>query len=124
MSGKRAQKSQKPDWIPAPYRDDFLSGLDGRTQVARELRLRLSALHRDLGGEDQLSYQRRALCRRAIHLEARLESMENAFASGEAVEVGHYVVTLNSLVGVFKALGLDRTVSEASLREVLQGSGA
>ena len=119
MAGKRGQKSDKPSWVPAKYAEDFLAGLDGRTQVARELKSRLTELQDDLGGEETLSYQRRALCKRAIYLEARADSMEAAMACGNPVDLGQYVMAVNSMVGLFRTLGLDRQIKNVSLRDYL-----
>ena len=119
MSGLPGQKSAKPDWIPARYREDWLTGLDGRSKTALALRARLSSLEAELGGPDRLSYQRRSLCRRAIHLEARIEAMELAHAQGRLTEAGPYVVAINSLIGLFRTLGLNRRAKDVTLVEYL-----
>ncbi len=121
MAGKPGQKATKPDWVPAAYREDFLAGLDGRTQVARELKARLIALQDDLGGEANLSYQQRSLAKRAIYLEARAESLEAAMASGQDIELGQYIMAINAMVGLFRTLGLARHRREVSLNDYLQG---
>ena len=84
MAGKAGQKGAKATAIPLRYASGFMAELDGRSAVARELRGRLDDLMADLGGVEVLSYQRRSLCERAIHLEARLQSLEAAFAQGTA----------------------------------------
>ena len=121
MAGKTGQKGAKPDWVPASYREDFLAGLDGRTQVARGLKARLSALQNDLGGEANLSYQQRSLAKRAIYLEARAESLEAAMASGKDVELGQYIMAINAMVGLFRTLGLARQRRDVSLNDYLKG---
>ena len=49
--GKLEQKTGKTGRFPVDYGENFLTSLDGRTQVARELKARLDALQSDLGGE-------------------------------------------------------------------------
>jgi hypothetical protein len=120
MAGKPGQRGTNPDWVPAPYREDFLATLDGRTVVARELKARLTALHNDLGGEPNLSYQQRSLAKRAIYLEARAESMEAAMASGKDVELGQYIMSINAMVGLFRTLGLARQRTSVTLNSYLQ----
>ena len=120
MPGKLGMKSQKPAAVPQRYEPGFLKRMDGRTVVARELKARLDELVADLGGPDNLSFQRRALCRRAIHLEARLEDLETKFARGEESGIGHYVIACNSLLGLFKTLGMDRHLKEITLDEFYQ----
>lgn len=74
-----------------------MEAIDGRSVVARELKRRLAELTADLGGEASLSYQQRALCRRAIWLEAHLESMEAAAAQGNPAPTFEYVAAVNAL---------------------------
>jgi hypothetical protein len=96
------------DTIPSEFTPRFLEHLDGRTVTARILRERLDNLQNDLGGEAHLSYQQRSLCRRAIWLETVIETSEAQAATGEAVDIGKQVQALNSLIGLYRALGLER----------------
>ena len=116
------QKDGTSAAIPAQYEPDFIAGLDGRTAVAKELRSRLAALENDLGGHDELSYQRRSLCRRAIALEAWVESLEARAARGEPAEIGTYTAAVNSLIALYRNIGLDRRARELSLSERLARS--
>ena len=94
--------------IPNSYRDDWIDRLDGRTNLARAVKDRLGALEGDLGGRDGMSYQQRSLAKRAVWQEVLIEQRESALARGEAVDVGPLIQATNSLVGLFKTLGLDR----------------
>ncbi|WP_299232577.1 hypothetical protein [uncultured Halomonas sp.] len=86
--------------------------MDGRTTLARTVRSRYDALASDLGGLDQLSYQRRSLCKRAVWLEALIEQQEAALARGEEVNSGALTQQTNALLGLLKTLGLDRVARD------------
>ena len=121
MSVKGAKRSAKRVEISTKFTPRFLSELDGRTAVVRELTRRLNELIADLGGSTSMSYQELALARRGIHLEARLESLEAAFAEG--TESGgsliNYTVASNALLGIFKALGIRKQTPRVTLEEHL-----
>lgn len=105
MNGKTSE-------IPATFSSDWIDHLDGRTKLARVVRQRLSSLHSDLGGRDALSYQQRSLCRRAVWLEALIERREVALANGREIDEGAHTQSINALMGVWKALGLQRKARE------------
>lgn len=98
--------------VPSSYSEDWLEQLDGRTRVARILRERMTTLSTDLGGWDTLSYQRRSLVKRCIHMEAIVEQQEAALASGKDVDLGKLTQSVNSLIGLLKTLGLERKARE------------
>jgi len=107
--------------IPSEFHPRFLEHLDGRTVAARTLRQRLAEVHADLGGADRLSYAQRSLCRRAIWLETWLETQEARAAEGEDIDIGRQTQAMNALLGLWKALGLERRSREVpSLGEYLQ----
>lgn len=113
------------DTVPAEFRPKFLDTLDGRTQTAKVLRQRLADLVSDLGGESRLSYAKRSLCRRAIWLEAWIETQEASAAEGEDVAIGQQVQAVNALIGILKTLGLDREAAEVpTLTEYLAAKAA
>ncbi|WP_300271025.1 hypothetical protein [Halomonas sp.] len=107
--------------IPTDYSSDWLEKLDGRTRLAQACRQRYAALTDDLGGHDHLSYQRRSLAKRAVWLEAVIETQEAALARGEDVDQGRMTQALNSLVGLFKTLGMDRKARDVSLGDYIGG---
>lgn len=113
--------AEKTQSIPTDYSSDWLEKLDGRTRLAQACRSRYAALTDDLGGHDALSYQRRSLARRAVWLEAVIETQEAALARGEDVDQGRMTQALNSLVGLFKVLGLDRKARDVSLADYIGG---
>ncbi|GAA0581432.1 hypothetical protein GCM10008997_32910 [Halomonas salifodinae] len=102
----------KQSALPNDYSHDWLERLDGRTRLAQAVRQRYSALTTDLGGHENLSYQRRSLARRALWQEAVIEQMEAALARGEDVDLGRMTQAVNSLQGLLKTLGLDRKAKD------------
>jgi hypothetical protein len=56
---------------------------------------------------------------RTIHVEALLQAMERDLAEGREVPLGNYVQSINTLVGLFKTLGLERQHKDVSLTEYL-----
>ncbi|MCC5982706.1 MAG: hypothetical protein JJU26_13415 [Oceanicaulis sp.] len=86
----------------------FLEHLDGRTVAARVLRQRLAEIHADLGGESSLSYAQRSLVRQAVWLESWLESQHAEAATGKAVDIGRMTQALNSLLGLWRTIGIER----------------
>jgi hypothetical protein len=96
--------------LPDRFTPRFLDRLDGRTQAARILRQRLAELQSDLGGD--LSYQQASLTKRCIWLESWIETQEAKAAEGEDVSIGQQVQALNSLLGLYRTLGLERKARE------------
>lgn len=94
--------------LPSRYSSDWLCRLDGRTKLAQAARMRLEDLHANLGGRDALSYQERSLCKRIVWLEAQIEQREAALARGEEIDEGRHTQSVNALVGLLKAIGLER----------------
>ena len=100
--------------LPQRYAADWIEKLDGRTTLAKVVQSRLAELQADLGGLHSLSYQERSLTRRAVWLEALIESREAALARGEEIEEGAHVQSVNALMGVWKALGLQRRAKDVT----------
>ena len=113
MQTESTSKNGKSDTVPERFRQGWLHSLDGRLSLARELRQRYQELTDDLGGADQLSYQRRTLAERAVWLEYHLSRQEQALAEGgEDFNAGQWVQSCNALVGLLKTLGLDRAARD------------
>ncbi len=120
MSGKPGQKTTKPTVVSGQFTPGFLADLDGRSVVARGLKANLDALMTDLGGEDMLSYQQQSLCERVVHLEALIRGMETGLARGEDIAPSSYAQMINSLVGLYRTLGIERRATEVvDLRQYL-----
>jgi len=120
MAGDAGRQSNKTTELPDAYQESFLDNLDGRFKRAKVLKARLSLLMDDLGGINSLSYQKRSLCKRAIFLESVISDWERDLAVGNEVDLGKHTQALNSLLGLFRQLGLDRRAKDIqSLQEYL-----
>ena len=109
--------------LPDTYRAGWLDKLDKRTKVARVIMQRIAALTSDAGGADSLSHAKLSLIRRAAFLEAICESHELQLASGQEINVGAYTQSLNSLLGLYRLLGIERVArSVRTLREHMRAS--
>jgi hypothetical protein len=111
--------------LPDGYSNGWLARLDKRTKVARAVLMRIADLESDAGGADSLSAARQSLIRHAAWLDAVVESHELRLAAGQEIDSGAYTQALNSLIGLYRLLGLERRQrSVRSLREVMAGSSA
>jgi hypothetical protein len=107
--------------LPDHYRADFVKRLDKRSKVARAVLGRIAQLEQDAGGAESLSTVRRSLIRHAAWLDAVVESHELRLAEGQKVDMGQYTQALNSLIGLYRLLGLERKARKTqTLREVMQ----
>lgn len=119
----RGKSSKLLATLPDSYSGDWIGKLDKRTKVARAVLDRIAELQSDAGGTESLSAARRSLIRHAAWLDAVVESHELRLASGQQIDTGAYTQALNSLLGLFRLLGLERkTKTMRSLREVMRGS--
>ena len=119
MAGKQGQKSTKASEVTKRYRESFLDSMDGRAEVTRTLRERLSVLVSDLGGLDNLSYQERSLCKRIIHLERLIEKDELTLAHNGMIDRHAHIATVNALAGLYNRIGLKRRSRQISLKDYL-----
>jgi hypothetical protein len=86
---------------------------------------RIADLESDAGGAESLSTARRSLIRHAAWLDAIVDSHELRLAAGEQIDVGSLTQSLNSLLGLFRLLGLERRQKQVrNLRDYLNGSSA
>jgi hypothetical protein len=109
MDGRK--RKRPPKALPSEFTPRFLETLDGRSKASRELRDRLERLQGDAGGP-ALSYARQSLCRRAVWLESYVETMEARAAEGEPIDIAQQVQALNSLIGLYRAIGLERVARD------------
>jgi hypothetical protein len=109
--------------IPARYAPDFAEQLDQRTSLAKAIRGRVDAIETDLGGGEALSHARRSLVRRVVWLEAIIEHAEQRLAAGEGIDLGGHTQAINTLLGLYRLLGLERRQRPAArLRDVMSGA--
>lgn len=100
----------KRSQIDTTFKPKFWDELDGRTGIAQNIRERYELLKADAGVE---SAQRDILCQRAVFMCVCLETMEcEALATGK-FDAGVHTQMSNALLGLLKALGLDRHVKQA-----------
>ena len=116
MSPKTPQKKFNTGW---------LSELDKRTALAQVMLERYRAFTDDLGGADSLTYAKRSLVERALHLEYWLALQERALIEGAEFDVGKWVQATNSLQGILSKLGLERQAKDVtSLKDYLHAREA
>lgn len=115
-------KQTRQTEVPGDYSAGWLSKLDGRYALAREMRGRYDEICSDLGGADSLSYMQRSLTERALWLEYWLADQERQLAEGEDFDVSRWVQACNSLQGVYSRLGIERRQKDVpSLQSYLSG---
>lgn len=106
--------------LPDRYSNDWLKRLDKRTRVAQAVLAKIAQLEEDAGGADSLATVKRSLIRHAVWLDALVEGYEMRLAAGEEVDVGGFTQSLNSLVGLYRLIGLERRQRPArTLRDVM-----
>jgi hypothetical protein len=121
MSGKKGARSGLMRVLPVRYHADFAETVDGRTLLGRAVRDHFNSLVQDLGGPGRLSHQERSLCMRATWLQLMLEHEESRISDGQGVDIGPHVALVNSLLQVYRVLGLKRREPAApTLRDYLQ----
>jgi hypothetical protein len=82
--------------------------LDGRTTVAKAVDRMTAAIHRDLGGIDQLSAIERSLVGAYVGMALALEDMNARLAAGEAIDRAVHAQSTSTLVRIASRLGLQR----------------
>lgn len=108
--------------IPDKYSPGFAERLDKRTNIAKAICGRIEAIETDMGGTDSLSHARRSLVRRVVWLEAIIEHSEQKLAAGEGIDLGGHTQAINSLLGLYRLLGLERRPRPVQrLRDVMRG---
>jgi hypothetical protein len=116
-----------PTQLPARFRTGFAWKLDRRSKVVREIAADLYELWTDLGGPEGLSVQERILCERVVYLRRRVLEYETAIINGKTgtMTPGEHANATNTLVGLLKALGLERRARPVrKLHDAMQGRAA
>lgn len=109
--------------VPKKFKAGFINELDGRTNIAQEMRARHIALTDDLGGSDKLSYQQLSLVERSLWLEYFLAEQEKVLATGGDFDSGRWTQAVNSLQGIYAKLGLDRVRQVRNVTDYLTARG-
>ena len=102
--------------IPNRFAAGYLEQLDGRTAIAVEMRARWHSMTDDLGGVDRLSYSQRSLVERALWIEHWIAQQERELAEGriEAFDAGRWTQATNSLLGLYRTLGIERRAKDVT----------
>ncbi len=119
-TGRRNGK-HKLAGLPTKFRSGFLSSLDNRTGLAKALRACYDAVVADLGGPGSLSRVRESLVQRFVWLDATLQTIEHEMAAGtidRAEALGRWIQAVNSLSGLAKVLGVNKTAADALVEQL------
>jgi hypothetical protein len=104
--------------LPTRFTPKFWSDADRRVALVREIEGRVERMKRDANAD---SYQKEVLAERAVFLISILETAERDAIEGNApLDTGGYVQAINSLIGVLKALGLERRAKKLGLASYLE----
>lgn len=90
----------------------MLSGVDGRSLMARRFREIHASIESDLGGD--LTEAQRHLIARAATLAIWCEAREAELAQGNDFDAGAYATIANSLRRLLTDLGLERQMRDAA----------
>lgn len=101
-----------------------LSGVDGRSLMARRFREIHASIESDLGGD--LTEAQRHLIARAATLAIWCEAREAELAQGDEFDAGAYATIANALRRLLSDLGLERRARDItpSLSEYIAGKAA
>lgn len=110
MATRKEQRAKRIA-IPTTFQPRFWEEVDGRYAIAKEIRRRYETLRNDVGSD---SYQKELLCQRAVFVGVQLETMECEATESGKFDPGVYTQMTNTLLGLLKALGLDRHVKDVT----------
>ena len=96
--------------LPKTFTPKFWEAVDGRYAIAKEITRRYETLREDAGAESE---QRDMLCQRAVFIGVCLETMECEAVAAGRFDAGVYTQMSNALLGLLKALGLNRHIKRA-----------
>ena len=117
----RLKSHRKLRVVPAQFETNFLRTLDLRFAVGVAAKRTHTELVEALGGEENMSPQRRLLSERATWMSLILAKHEADFATSGKVNMSDYTQACHGLLSLFKTLGLNRVQRDVpSLREYLE----
>lgn len=99
--------------MPERFEPRFWQDADGRCASVKEINRRYERLLRDSGAD---SYQKDLLCQRAVFISLQLETAERVATETGKLDAGVYTQMTNSLMGLLRALGLERKVKAIGLK--------
>lgn len=136
MAGKPGSISELPTQLPARYERGFAWKLHRRCKVARQVARDLFEQWQALGGVGELSPQELTLVERAVFIRRRVLAYESAVLYNESrrkdqpelplpMDAGVYSNHVNMLLGLMRALGLERRQRPSQrLAQVMRGGAA
>ena len=114
----RPTRAENAGTLPARFVPKFWSDADRRVAIIREIESRVERMKADANAD---SYQKEVLAERAVFLISILETSErDAIEGSKAHHTGGYVQAINSLIGVLKALGLERKAKAIGLAKYVE----
>jgi hypothetical protein len=122
MAGKKGMRSSLSRVLPVRFSVDLVEQVDGRSMLGRAVRDRLERLFRDLGGGDAgggLSFQQQSLATHAVWLDLVLSAEECKISQGQGIDTHAHVALVNTLLAVYRALGLQRQARQVGLADYL-----
>ena len=105
---KKTTQSRQLVTFPNRFVPRFWEDSDMRIAVVKTIKRRYRLLKEHCGGDD--SAQRDALTQRLAFLLCVLETKEVECAEGKGLDLGSYVQSVNSVVGLIRILGLEKHV--------------
>jgi hypothetical protein len=108
---KQALRRRRRVNITAKFMPRFWEDSDNRISVVKLIRRRYELLKSHAGGHE--SVQRDMLCQRCAFVSVILETKEVEAAEGKDLDMGSYIAASNALVGLLRALGLEKRMKSA-----------
>ena len=106
---RKRQPDPEANELSARFVPQFWEKADQRSLVVREVRRRYDLLTKDTGAD---SHQKDLLVQRVVFISLQLETMECVAAESGKFDAGVYTQMTNTLMGLLKALGLERQVKD------------
>lgn len=104
--------------LPASFVPKFWDEADRRSAIVKEIVRRIERIERDTGAN---SIQKRLLCQRVVFMQLQLETQEREALESGKLDLGVYTQGVNCLIGLLKAVGLEKHVKDVSeLRTYLE----
>lgn len=118
-------RKKKQSTLPTKYEPGFFAKLDGRTEIARELRATYDDITSDLGGADSLSTVKRTLVEKFCWLSQVMRGVERQIVQSDDSQaadlLAKWVQSLNSLVGLARLLSIERKTRKVDLKSYVEG---
>lgn len=110
-NGRRARKRLEVV-LSKQFKPRFWDDSDSRIGVVKHIKRRYELLKDHCGGSE--SAQRDLLCQRLAFVSVILETKEVVAAEGGDLDLGSYTQGINCLVGLLRALGLERRMKNVT----------